>query len=1086
MHLIVGWAKAWIRALRRRRGLILCLGLCLVLFLIWLHYLLPRHAIAELGRLTHTTISAERIVINYRGWVKLAGLTIRPRTSDAYENAILQAEEVQVVFSWPSLWHNRPFIESIRVDEFNCSILYDPHEKTWNTRGITLFKTDKLPAQLPHIYLKNGTLQYWRVAERKPQEILAVPFEVSLSPVSSSAQQLAIHIETGPIAQGFGGSRLQGTWQHGRVQLAGGISAFDLPGITRTWSIPDANLALTYDPDGHCDLRLKFLQAQAVHTPDTLALDWLNPVLGGTSGMFTRLQGFIDRYRPAGRINLDVAVHTDVKHLEKTEIQATVACQDVSIHDRQFPYRLEQLQGDVHISHQGLAGEGMQGRHGDARIHLDFHTQGFGGDWQYDVRMACERMPLDRDLYLALSERHRGMWDRLNPEGMVWIDNRRTRLSDTEDLRVLDVRLLGIQAAYEGFPYPLQNLTGEVRFEAQGATLTQVTAHREDSTITLKGTVDTPVDRPVVVDVHLEAQGVPFDDALTQALPREQRDAYRALNLHGKMDAQIHITNTEAPQAFPSYRANLCAENIRLRPPQWRSDLTDVDIEASLTPHALMLHSMTGQSGQSPLSIKGPIHFPSESETPSYCLAVESDAFQIEDLVAGLPDPSRRLVRSLHATGALGLTGRIESQLEQSEPNVDFLIDCQSNTARAQAWPYPLREINGTLRLRRHSLEIDQFSAIPDVNDCPAHARFQLSGVLGLNAGSCHQAHLSLAAQSIPLDNRLLETLPARWRSSLEPFGIQGSLNIAPSQLAMTELQGHPRIELKGGMSLHDCRMNLLGIPAEVNAVADIQLSHQRERGVQEGLISLALDPIRFYGKAVRRLETTLIYNPKQASWGTEQFTGEFYGGRLMGDFHMHWTPGADSSLQMRLGLSNANLYSFLKDNRPTEADMGEPSQGILAGSISLGLQRDEKSTCIGHCQLSIHDMKVGARSPLAKILGNLRGHAKDDIHFDRMFVNGYIQNEMIHFQRFDISGRSLALQGGGSLDAKANQIQLNLVTRGVRNATANPTVLQSLSEGLGGAVIRMHVEGDPMRPVVTTRTLPVFEDTLRILGATH
>ncbi len=470
---------------------------------------------------------------------------------------------------------------------------------------------------------------------------------------------------------------------------------------------------------------------------------------------------------------------------------------------------------------------------------------------------------------------------------------------------------------------------------------------------------------------------------------------------------------------------------------------------------------------------------------PSYHLSIESDAFQIEDLVAGLPDPSRQWVRSLHATGALRLTGRIESQLEKSEPNVDFQIQCQSNTACAQTWPYPLREINGTLRLRRDSLEIDQFSAIPDVNDSPAHARLGVSGTLGLKAGHCHQAHLRLDAESIPLDHRLIATLPARWRASLEPLGIQGSLHIMPSQLVMTELQGGPRITLKGGMSLQGCRMSLLGIPAEVHAVADVQLCHQRDLGLQEGLISLALNPIRIHGKAVRNLETTLIYNPKKATWGTEQFTGEFYGGRLMGDIQMHGTPGTNSSLQMRLGLSNANLHALLKDRRPTGPDLGEPSQGILAGSVSLGLQQEEKSTCIGHCQLSVHDMKVGARSPLAKILGSLRGHAKDDIHFDRMFVNGYIQNERIHFQRFDISGRSLALQGVGSLDVKANQIQLNLVTRGERNAISDPTVLQSLSEGLGGAVIRMNVEGDPMRPVVTTRTLPVLEDTLRILGAT-
>jgi hypothetical protein len=43
--------------------------------------------------------------------------------------------------------------------------------------------------------------------------------------------------------------------------------------------------------------------------------------------------------------------------------------------------------------------------------------------------------------------------------------------------------------------------------------------------------------------------------------------------------------------------------------------------------------------------------------------------------------------------------------------------------------------------------------------------------------------------------------------------------------------------------------------------------------------------------------------------------------------------------------------------------------------------------------------------------------------------------------------------------------------------------VFQALTEGLGGAVVRMEVTGKASNPLVETKTLPVIEDSLKILG---
>ena len=62
-------------------------------------------------------------------------------------------------------------------------------------------------------------------------------------------------------------------------------------------------------------------------------------------------------------------------------------------------------------------------------------------------------------------------------------------------------------------------------------------------------------------------------------------------------------------------------------------------------------------------------------------------------------------------------------------------------------------------------------------------------------------------------------------------------------------------------------------------------------------------------------------------------------------------------------------------------------------------------------------------------------------------------------------------------------ELNLILTARGQRVAGTEPSVLQSLTEGIGGGMVRIEVTGTAGAPQVETKTLPVFEDSLKILG---
>ena len=85
--------------------------------------------------------------------------------------------------------------------------------------------------------------------------------------------------------------------------------------------------------------------------------------------------------------------------------------------------------------------------------------------------------------------------------------------------------------------------------------------------------------------------------------------------------------------------------------------------------------------------------------------------------------------------------------------------------------------------------------------------------------------------------------------------------------------------------------------------------------------------------------------------------------------------------------------------------------------------------------------------------------------------------------KKLDLSGKTHAFNGSGRMDLESNNVDLTLTARGRRPVAGRPSLLQSLTEGLGQAVVRMEIDGNFHDPEITTKTLPVLEETLQILG---
>ncbi|MCX5639049.1 MAG: hypothetical protein NTX52_15345, partial [Planctomycetota bacterium] len=294
---------------------------------------------------------------------------------------------------------------------------------------------------------------------------------------------------------------------------------------------------------------------------------------------------------------------------------------------------------------------------------------------------------------------------------------------------------------------------------------------------------------------------------------------------------------------------------------------------------------------------------------------------------------------------------------------------------------------------------------------------------------------------------------------------------------------GEKYIDLAGAARFKGCSFKVSAARAELDAVLKVKALYKTGVGLCNGQASLLADTLSIRDKSITSLKADICYDPNLRDWATKNLIADCYGGKLTGRLELKKpTPDALQYL-LQIAFDNVDLRQFLSDTKVKQTTNAEHTSGKMSGELGISLGTDESSSRIGICKLAISDMEAGRLSPFSKLLHVLRLTEPKDFAFDRMLVDSYIKGDRLFFRKLDLSGESIAFYGSGWMNLPSHIVDLVLIARGRRLATADPSVLQSLTEGLGQAVVRMEVNGDLYDPQITTKTFPVIKQSLEILG---
>ncbi|MBV8382865.1 MAG: hypothetical protein JOZ63_09670 [Planctomycetaceae bacterium] len=255
-------------------------------------------------------------------------------------------------------------------------------------------------------------------------------------------------------------------------------------------------------------------------------------------------------FQPRGRIS--AAVHV-VRATEGGPVGFgwTVDCRDVAMSYRYFTYPIDHIQGRLTFEKQQIQVD-LRTLLGNKPLHAWGTIDDPGPEAHVLLQFEGGALPIDKTLLDAIPPDIRAVVDQFQPSGTVRGRARVERFPprcprDPPEGRItLDADLdLNERCAikWAGLPYPVEDLTGHLEVHPDSWIFTDMRGGNGMAVITGSGRVERlegPGD-PLKVDLHLNAERLPFDDQLRTALPKAWQKTWSTINPIGSSDVDATI-----------------------------------------------------------------------------------------------------------------------------------------------------------------------------------------------------------------------------------------------------------------------------------------------------------------------------------------------------------------------------------------------------------------------------------------------------------------------------------------------------------------------------------------------------------------
>ncbi|MEW6197128.1 MAG: hypothetical protein AB1601_00475 [Planctomycetota bacterium] len=785
------------------------------------------------------------------------------------------------------------------------------------------------------------------------------------------------------------------------------------------------------------------------------------------------LAAAFEHYSPRGRVNVRLALAPSAAAAAElaTRLEGEIEACGAACRYYLFPYDCVDMSGRVRLSRGRILLENLSGTHGGTRLWANGVVHSSHAWSGFDLTFHGRDVALDADLYGALPDEYRQLWQRAAPLGLCDVVASLRRADGSPELGALPTDAyvnahLHAGSLALGAGGRLEQATGWITVHGGVVQVRGLHGRQGDAEINLDGTV-----RVVGDATHAELRLVVDNQPVDQRVLVGAGPAAVELRLTGHAAVWGRVWGTERgaglnQQMTAELRDGRLAAADPRRP--WIVTAGRVHVRDSRQE----IEYLTCRQGEAEVNVSGVVTEAGAGGPGPVDLRLGARTPAVEELYPQfVPADWAALLDSFGLTGRGDVAVRLYPITHVDHGSAQA-ADVQVHAERMRPKPMPLdlRDVQATVTLAPGRFRLESARA-----QCGEAGRVTVRQAReGRWDHGSLEASFEVSAEGLRLEPSLVEALPGGLGRLLTRLAGQGQFD---AYLPTVRARGAESRtwQFEGRVPLRGAALRV-GLPLEVGQGELAGACFIGPTGEVELDARFSIGQGRLAGRPLANWDGRLSYRPDDRWVRIDDLHGQLCDGVAQGYLAIEPQTG-EYELSAKLhDIGAAELFPPSRDR----AD--RPRRGRVDGDVWLRGRGDDVGSRRGGGSLRLRGASFLQTPVLASVARQRAGRGGAD-HVDVAHLRFLWEGDLIRLRRIDIRSADLRMVGEGTWDLRSDAVEMTLW--GARpEHWPRIAVLSDLLESAGQELVQYRVEGTLSAPKVTAEPLHRLSETLRgLLG---
>jgi len=796
------------------------------------------------------------------------------------------------------------------------------------------------------------------------------------------------------------------------------------------------------------------------------------------------IQRFYERFDPRGPVDIELEVARkagDDKPFELRHWMVRARGGDASFIN--FPYRLYGAEGVVVGTPGGIWLDRLRGHRDGAEVEVNGWYADTTHCAEADIRVTGRHIPIDDVLCQALSPRFQTILRRFQPQGEIDLDIviRRPACQEIEPMpweQTVTITLPGINARYVGFPFPVEDLTGEVIVHDRNMLIPQLRGRAGEGEMRVTGQSVFSSEEGSDTALTIQAVNVPIDAELLAALPDKVERYVAAFRPRGTVNSDVSVRQ-QGSDASVELEADISVRDGQILHEMLPIPLEQVNAELRFADDVLIVHDVKGDYEGSLITAGGLIEDLS-SGSPVVEVQAAAERLRLNDALYALLPPTW-----LSAMSGLRVHGAVAARMDlryapgtQIPPQWKVEATLADAILRHARMPLPITNVRGDVLIHEQGFETRRLEGLYNDGHLKVAAQSRKDSL-------SESGRISLDATGLMVDSTLYAMLPDEARPFVERMAPHGRVDVSLPTLEYSRNEADKRLwSFAGRAVLHDVRLAPSLQVESANGVVEAAGTLMDRSGGAAVKGTLHLDGVELFR---RKLENAgCDWSLARAADGRgrlafEHIDGHLYEGSVSGDMEFYFGQGG-TEYRGSVTAFQVDVDRFV--NAGWDARSGkEPARigGALDAQLRLAGAIGDDSSRSGGGRVEVIDARVQKLPLILAILNVINlSPSEQDLVADGA-ADLLIMGNRIDLKNIELTGSIFSLFGSGQVSWPDLGLDIRLVNVHNERWSRVPG-LTDFMERASRELVEMHVTGSAQKPVVRTRPMPALSDEFRDL----